>query len=910
MGMFRHSNASYGTAAALVLNLICAANAADVCNSPSFRLPTGSPFPLSAKGSPAIPKALAGGSFFKRSGGEPGCECDLAVAGAGAGATDFVVVMRGNNDGTFGQISDRSLFEVGKNPVLIARGPFNKDKSGLDDFLVVSGRPTERGQVTIFLSDKNGGPYKQVQGPEVGKGPSAIVTGDFNGDGNLDAAVANQLDGTVTILLGDGAGGFMPVVVSGIKGAPESLAAGSFSGAGALDDIAIGISEDVDGSPRSAVVIMRGSTSGAFAAGPSSPVGAKGSSGMSLAAANLNVAGQGRARDLVVAFTDREPNGLLNGKAVVLLSRDNGEFIPVTSAQILNIGATLRSVAVADLDGDGIVDLIVSTYSESPTAPDGTIRFFQGKARPAADAGFHENPAWKTISGSLGAPIRPKFVVVGKFGPTTPAGSVPNLGVVTINAPALETISVYLGNGPGAFVEPRTVATPLRGNARLYVTGNFHSVKGSEMNVRDIAYVSTNSDDKHVLSVALSNGAGGFHEPAEPGAVIPLGAKPALTAVGKFDDNGTDDIAVIDLNPEENRPILKILLGDGEGHFKRGDGVSEFSLSVGDKPIAIVTGKFRNPNVPFDDIAVVSDTTQVESARSGKITVFANNGKGEFPEKFETALNFRPAAAVGSGNLRSGGRYDLIIRDANLNRITVRFNLGDGRFRTGGTFDAAGNANPLILGKATASNPLSKFDDIITFDQDRTIRIFENDGAEGFKALEPNVILKNQFGSPEGVGLAENGQTREQLVVLNDFGDAKLGLAMRADRPHTGGIGILGIAVLKGDGRGGFVDPSFIPINRVELARAVMERGTPHVVRVFGSASTRPKKEEAFALLYSALISGQFINSLQGTNSPDLALAVTAVSFVTRPDSCATPFCLVQMNYPAVILFGNTCGGG
>ena len=41
-----------------------------------------------------------------------------------------------------------------------------------------------------------------------GEGPIAVTTADFNGDGKLDLAVANNLSSNVTILLGNGDGTF------------------------------------------------------------------------------------------------------------------------------------------------------------------------------------------------------------------------------------------------------------------------------------------------------------------------------------------------------------------------------------------------------------------------------------------------------------------------------------------------------------------------------------------------------------------------------------------------------------------------------------------------------------------------------------------------------------------------------
>src|SRR5436309_2598345 len=42
----------------------------------------------------------------------------------------------------------------------------------------------------------------------VGTQPASVAIGDVNGDGRLDLAVANYGSGTVTILLGNGSGGF------------------------------------------------------------------------------------------------------------------------------------------------------------------------------------------------------------------------------------------------------------------------------------------------------------------------------------------------------------------------------------------------------------------------------------------------------------------------------------------------------------------------------------------------------------------------------------------------------------------------------------------------------------------------------------------------------------------------------
>src|SRR6516162_5915217 len=69
----------------------------------------------------------------------------------------------------------------------------------------------------------------------VGVTPVAVVTGDFNGDGKLDIAVANTDSNTVSILLGKGDGTFQPALNIATGYRPQSLAVGDLNGDGKLD---------------------------------------------------------------------------------------------------------------------------------------------------------------------------------------------------------------------------------------------------------------------------------------------------------------------------------------------------------------------------------------------------------------------------------------------------------------------------------------------------------------------------------------------------------------------------------------------------------------------------------------------------------------------------------------------------
>ncbi len=61
------------------------------------------------------------------------------------------------------------------------------------------------------------------------------MAGDFTGNGRLDLAVANAVDNTVSVLLGNGDGTFQPQVTYAVGSDPVAIVAGDFTGDGHLD---------------------------------------------------------------------------------------------------------------------------------------------------------------------------------------------------------------------------------------------------------------------------------------------------------------------------------------------------------------------------------------------------------------------------------------------------------------------------------------------------------------------------------------------------------------------------------------------------------------------------------------------------------------------------------------------------
>src|SRR5258708_38305198 len=120
---------------------------------------------------------------------------------------------------------------VGKGPTTVVIADFNRD--GKPDIAVANGAD---GTVTILLGDGKG-KFTEAKGSPfpAGHSPSDICVADFNGDGILDLAFANHEQKSLTVLLGDGHGGFTPAAASPVEAvsyAPTPpVAAGCIHGA-------------------------------------------------------------------------------------------------------------------------------------------------------------------------------------------------------------------------------------------------------------------------------------------------------------------------------------------------------------------------------------------------------------------------------------------------------------------------------------------------------------------------------------------------------------------------------------------------------------------------------------------------------------------------------------------------------
>src|SRR5437764_11058212 len=147
-----------------------------------------------------------------------------------------VSMLLGNGDGTFQAGSNSS---AGTNPVFVAVSDFNGDGK-LDLAIANSGS----GNVSVLLG-RGDGTFRAAVGYDAGSGPQFVAVGDFNGDGKLDLAVANMgtydqstyemTNSSVSVLLGEGDGTFRGAVNYDAGANPRSVTVGDFNGDGKMD---------------------------------------------------------------------------------------------------------------------------------------------------------------------------------------------------------------------------------------------------------------------------------------------------------------------------------------------------------------------------------------------------------------------------------------------------------------------------------------------------------------------------------------------------------------------------------------------------------------------------------------------------------------------------------------------------
>jgi hypothetical protein len=196
-----------------------------------------------------------------------------------------------------------------------------------------------------ILLGKGDGTFTVQPSPQTGSAPIAVTVGDFNADGNLDFAVANDGDQTVSISLGYGNGTFATQTVLSVEGIPRGITVGDFDGDG-RPDLAIP-------SFNSQVTILLGNGNGTFRNGVPLIVGIHPER---VVVADFNADGK---QDLALVDT-------VNNTLDIALGKGDGSF---AAASMISLGTSItpKWLGTGDFNQDGKADLVV-TAANNPQA--------------------------------------------------------------------------------------------------------------------------------------------------------------------------------------------------------------------------------------------------------------------------------------------------------------------------------------------------------------------------------------------------------------------------------------------------------------------------------------------------------------------------------------------------------------
>jgi hypothetical protein len=249
-----------------------------------------------------------------------------------------VAILFGDGEGRF---AAPRLFPVVGGPFMAVVADFNAD--GRPD-LVVGTQTAGSRRVALLLDNGSRMFSAPAYFGSFESTPTALGVGDFNRDGKLDLAAGGGTNdppgaNNLSILLGDGKGGFSPPTYFTVGPAPQSMSVADFNGDGFSD---IAISNSLPMGTNSSVSVLFGDGHGGFAERLPLEIGIL---GRGTGVADFNSDGR---LDLVVANS-------ASNTVSVLLGDGKGHFAPKTD---FPVGTNPRKLAVGDLNRDGRPDIV------------------------------------------------------------------------------------------------------------------------------------------------------------------------------------------------------------------------------------------------------------------------------------------------------------------------------------------------------------------------------------------------------------------------------------------------------------------------------------------------------------------------------------------------------------------------
>ncbi len=320
----------------------------------------------------------------------------------------------------------------------------------------------------------------------VSSSPHAVAVSDFDGDGNLDVAIADSTNSIVTIWLGDGSGYFYQGDSYTIAAAPVALAVGDFNSDG-IPDLAV--------ANGSSISVLLGTGDGSF--GTPSNVQTT-TNAVAIVVGDFD--GNGTAD---IAFAD-----YATSQVSVLFGDGSGGF----SGQIkTGVGSGPVSLATGDFNGDGKLDVVTANFTDDSV----TVLLGLGTGH------------FRTNTYNLGESHVVSVAVADLNGDTYPD---------IVMARSDSSMIVMLGSQTGDFSPGSPVS--LTNTPSSIALGDIDG-DGKV----DVAITESNNDTTDAIEVWYGDGTGGFG----PHAAYAVHQNPVAVAIEDFNGDGRADLVSANL---------------------------------------------------------------------------------------------------------------------------------------------------------------------------------------------------------------------------------------------------------------------------------------------------------------------------------------------------------------------------
>jgi hypothetical protein len=514
---------------------------------------------------------------------------------------------------------------AGKGPAAIVTADFNGD--GIPDLATANGGTSygtfsaPSNDVTVFLGRGDGTFVAEPPIP-VGTYPRALVTADFNGDGKPDLAVADSRSGDVMLLLGKGDGTFAaPQRIANVTD-PTALVAADFNGDGRPDLAVLGLGT---------LTVLLQQPDGTFAATPISVPGRVAAT--SLAAADLN--GDHKIDLVLPVVSLGSYGGSISSGIEVLRGQGDGTFLPQAPVPLTFpplYGFAGIPLAIADFNGDGRPDLATLTSSGGSEFVTELLNRGDGTFAPGAQVAAGTNVT-SLVATDFNGDGRTDLVALNSY---------------PVSA---SSVTLLLNQGNATLVNKSSFA----------LGGSLSGVAVADFNGDGVPDLAIASPDLSSVTILPGRPDGTFQTPQ----VFPAGINPTSVVTGDFNGDGIPDVATAGENG------VTVLLGRGDGTLARGETVPVASAQL------LAAGDF-NGDGRLDLVALSSN------GDAGEATVLLGRGDGTFVPQTPIPEPGRLTSVV-VGDFNGDGIPDLAVAYSNYamhrNGLIVLLGRGDGTFR-------------------------------------------------------------------------------------------------------------------------------------------------------------------------------------------------------------------------------------